>query len=252
MILVAGGDSFVWGLELADCAHSGPNGYSQKTFPALLAQGMDYHCVAYPGNANSAISRSVMTACEILKDVAVLVNWTFPQRYDFRFNYDTLKETSPWYSIHSHYPTDEPLDNISNSDLVKDFARTFYKHVGNNEYYELYSTLKEILFLQLYLKSKNIPYLFTTADNSYYDHENYLRSKDTELESLYNQVTWNNWYFFEKGTEANETLAPRGFYQWAVENKYKVGIGGHPLEQAHSDAAALIKEKFDELVTKYI
>ena len=252
MILVAGGDSFVWGLELADCAHSGPNGYSQKTFPALLSQGMDYHCVAYPGNANSAISRAVMTACETLKEVTVLVNWTFPQRYDFRFNYDTLKATSPWYSIHSHYPTDEPFDKISNPDLVKDFAKMFYKHVGNNEYYELYLTLKEILFLQFYLKSKNIPYLFTTADNSYYDHENYRRSKDTELESLYNQIAWNDWYFFEEGKAANETLVPRGFYQWALENKYTVGPGGHPLEQAHSDAAELIKEKFNELVTKSI
>ena len=252
MILVAGGDSFVWGLELADCAHSGPNGHSQNTFPALLAQGMNYHCVAYPGNANGAISRSVMTACETLKDVAVLVSWTFPQRYDFRFNYETLKETSPWYSIHSFYPTDEPMDNISNSDLVKDFVKAFYKHVGNNEYYELYSTLKEILFLQLYLKSKNIPYLFTTADNSYYDHENYRRSKDKELESLYNQITWNDWYFFSQGKQANETPAPRGFYQWALENKYKVGQGGHPLEQAHSDAAGLIKEKFNELVKKSI
>lgn len=252
MILVAGGDSFIWGLELADCAHSGPKGYSQKTFPALLAQGMEYICVAQSGYANNAISRSVITACESLEDVAVLVSWTFPQRYDFRFNYDTLKATSPWYSIHSHYPTDEPMDNISNPDLVKDFAKTFYKHVGNNEYYELYSTLKEILFLQLYLKSKNIPYLFTTADNSYYDHENYRRLKDKELGSLYNQITWNDWYFFSRGKQANETITPRGFYQWALENKYKVGQGGHPLEQAHEDAAGLIKEKFDELVKKSI
>ena len=252
MILVSGGDSFVWGLELADCAHLNPGGYSQKTFPALLAQGMDYHCAAYPGNANNAISRSVMTACERLKDVAVLVNWTFLQRYDFRFNYYTHKGTSPWYSIHSHCSTNEPFNNISNPDLVKDFAKMFYKHVGNNEYYELYSTLKEILFLQLYLKSKNIPYLFTTADNSYYNHKNYLRSKDTELESLYNQITWNDWYFFPSGKEANETQSPRGFYQWALENKYTVGSGGHPVEQAHADAAELIKDKFNELVTKSI
>jgi hypothetical protein len=252
MILVAGGDSFVWGLELADCVHSGPTGCSKKTFPALLAQGMEYICVAHSGYANNAISRSVITACESLTDVAVLVNWTFPQRYDFRFNYDTLKATSPWYSIHSYYPTDEPFDNISNPDLVKDFAKTFYKHVGNNEYYELYSTLKEILFLQLYLKSKNIPYIFTTADNSYYEHENYLRSKDNHLEALYNQIDWNTWHFFQKGIEANETQSPRGFYQWALENKYVVGSGGHPLEQAHADAAELIKEKFNELVKKSI
>ena len=29
-----------------------------------------------------------------------------------------------------------------------------------------------------------------------------------------------------------------------------MGSDGHPLEQAHQDAALLIKEKFDELVQK--
>jgi hypothetical protein len=37
-----------------------------------------------------------------------------------------------------------------------------------------------------------------------------------------------------------------------VENKYKVGVDGHPLEDAHKDAAELIKEKFNELVKKSI
>lgn len=250
MTLVAGGDSFIWGTELADCAHSGPNGYSRKTFPALLSD--DYVCVAYPGNANNAISRSIITACDTIDNSTVLVNWTFPQRYDFRFNYPTLRQTSPWYSVHSHYPTDDPLKNIENADLVKDFAKTFYKHVGNNEYYELYTTLKEILFLQLYLKANSIPYLFTTADNSYYQHENYERSKDHQLSAIYNQIDWTSWYFFPAGTQPNETLAPRGFYQWALENKYSVGAGGHPLEDAHTDAAELIRGKYNELVAKFI
>lgn len=254
MILVAAGDSFIWGTELKDCPHGGHNGYSRNTFTALIAKdlGYDYVCAAYPGNANNAISRSILTTCESINEPAVLVTWTFSQRYDFRFNYDTLKATSPWYSIHSCHADDPILNNISNSNLVKDFAKTFYKHVGNSEYYELYTTLKEILFLQLYLKSKRIPYLFTTADNSYYEHENYLRSKDQYLETLYNQIDWNSWYFFPKGTKANETSAPRGFYQWAVENKYTVGSGGHPLESAHADAAELIKDKYNELVTKSI
>jgi hypothetical protein len=58
MILVAAGDSFIWGSELADSPHGGPNGYSNNTFSALLAQqtNMDYVCAAYPGNANNATS----------------------------------------------------------------------------------------------------------------------------------------------------------------------------------------------------
>ena len=34
-----------------------------------------------------------------------------------------------------------------------------------------------------------------------------------------------------------------------MENKYPVGTT-HPLEEAHQEAAKLIKEKFNELVTK--
>ena len=51
MITVAGGDSFVWGSELADCPHGGPDGHSRKTFPALLA-GESYVCAAYPDKRN--------------------------------------------------------------------------------------------------------------------------------------------------------------------------------------------------------
>jgi hypothetical protein len=57
---------------------------------------------------------------------------------------------------------------------------------------------------------------------------------------------------FPPATEEWNTMSPRGFYQWAVENKYTVGPDNHPLEQAHQDAAQLIKDKFDEVVKKHL
>ena len=63
-------------------------------------------------------------------------------------------------------------------------------------------------------------------------------------------LDYANWYMFPPGQGADQTETPRGFYQWAVENKYKCGTQQHPMEQAHSDAADLIKGKFNELVTK--
>jgi hypothetical protein len=66
------------------------------------------------------------------------------------------------------------------------------------------------------------------------------------------EIDWKKWYLFPAGTAANETTTPRGFYQWAIENKYNMGSDGHPLESAHKDAALLIKEKFNELVEKSI
>jgi hypothetical protein len=271
MILVAGGDSFVFGSELKDQI----NGPSQSVYAALLAKKhqIEYHCAAWSGNANNAISRMTIAACEKLKEenkkIGAIVTWTFANRYEFRFNYDTRQKISPWYSINAWTVVDN-LDDIkqefksNNNEILRaqqkniltsrqtgiaDFAKTFFKHVGDNEYYELYSSLKEILFLQNYFKTNQIPFLFLAADNYFYQHPNYHRRKDEFIDSLYKQIDWNCWFFFPPGTGPAQTVEPRGFYQWAVENKYPVGTT-HPLEEAHQAAAELIKEKFDELVKK--
>lgn len=271
MIIVAGGDSFIFGAELRDQI----DGPSLSTYPALLAKqsNLEYHCAAHSGNANGAISRMTITACENLrnqnKDVRAIVTWTFTNRYEFRFNYNTGQKISPWCSINSWSTFDDTKEiekefvNKNNAILahqinnlnrakqtgISDFAKTFFMHVGDNEYYELYSSLKEILFLQQYFKQNSIPYLFVPADNHFYQHPHYYRRQDEFIDAIYNQIDWNNWFFFESGTEVGHTKEPRGFYQWAVENKYPVGTT-HPLEEAHSAAAELIKEKFNDMVTQ--
>ena len=75
-----------------------------------------------------------------------------------------------------------------------------------------------------------------------------MEHKDNVVKSLLDQIEFDSWFLFPKGREANETVVPRGFYQWALENKYSIGEHNHPLEQAHQDAALLIKDKFNELV----
>lgn len=114
----------------------------------------------------------------------------------------------------------------------------------------MYSTLKEIVYLQNYLKANNIQYLFTCADNSiWYNYT--IQHADTTIHSLTQQIhkDQTNWFWFPAGSTDNQTVTPRGFYQWSVENKYPVGTT-HPLEQAHLAAAELIKDKFNELVTQ--
>ena len=267
MIIVAGGDSFIFGSELKDQQGHEP---SSSTFPALLAQGYEYRCAAWAGNANNAISRMTMAACESAESPIAVVTWTFLQRYEFHFNYSTRQRLGPWQSINSWTasemsPADIKRQFVNNNDAVldahlqnlktaqetgtADFAREFFMHVGNSEYYELYHSLKEFVFLQNYFKVNQIPYLMLTADNHFYQHPNFARSRDEYLDNLYNQIDWSQWYFFPAGTAANETTEPRGFYQWAVENKYPIGTT-HPLEPAHIAAADLLKERFNELVTK--
>ena len=270
MILVAGGDSFTFGSELEDQRGTSP---SASTYPALVGKqnNLDYNCVAQAGAANNGITRLVLAECERLKqqNFAVIVTWTFTNRYEFRFNYNTGQRYSPWFSINSWTTYDdinkiEDEYHLKNQDILNDqkkqlerakktgmsdFAKSFFMHVGDNEYYELYSTFREILFLQNYLEINRIPYMFMAANNTFYNHSNYLRQQDVYLDILYNQIKWKKWFFFDPGTLANETKEPRGFYQWALENKYPIGAT-HPLEEAHQVAAELIKDKFNELVTK--
>lgn len=184
MMIIAGGDSHIWGSELEDSPHGGSGGYSRRTFTSLLA-GDDYVCVAYPGISNYEISKRAREELHRGFPKAVVICWTWPSR-----------DTS-------------------------------------------YTSPRVILEFQQYCENHSIPYLFTCVDNCLID-------------LLDPKIKMEHWYMFPPGTAADETHAPRGFYQWAIENKYSIGADGHPLEKAHYDAAELIKEKFNELVKKSI
>ena len=66
------------------------------------------------------------------------------------------------------------------------------------------------------------------------------------------KLDYTNWFMFPAGVGPNQTETPRGFYQWARENKYTCGPQHHPLEQAHLDASKLMQGKFNELVKKHL
>lgn len=255
-MIIAAGDSFVYGSELASSAN---------TFTALL--GAD-ECIAWPGFGNDSIARTTIERCDRDDVTGVIVSWTFPGRYEFRFDYDTKQKKSPWYTINS-WTIKQDMSEIEQELFTKDawiiaqqiatidtakrtgvadFANTFYKHVGATEYWEIYSSLKEIVYLQNYLKVKNIPFLFTCADTILFYNSTIL-ANDTVVQSLYSQIDFSHWYMFAPGSGTNQTANSRGFYQWAIENKYPVGAT-HPLEQAHAAAAKLIQEKFNEMVKK--
>lgn len=243
-ILVAGGDSFVWGTELADVTFAN---WSKNTYSALLAQnaGLEYVCAARPGNSNDAIARMTIAECErqnlLGEKILVIVSWTFITRYEFLFNYAINSPISPWASINL-WGGDKPA--------VAEFSKMFFKHVGSNTTHQQYNSLQATILLQTYLKQKNIPYLFTMSDNN--SCSRYMEIVDSNVESLRNLIDWDNWYFFPPGNTIHETTDPRGFYQWAAEEKYDIGPRLHPLEEAHANAYLLLKEKFNEMVNKSI
>lgn len=186
MIIVAGGDSIIWGSELRDSPHGGPGGYSRRTFPALLAGNNEYICTAYPGYSNYEISRDLQTALKNIAEIPfVIACWTWPSRD------------------------------------------------------KTYTSNRAIQEFEQYCKDRRVPYLFTCVDNCLFE---VLDQTKFDME---------NWYLFPPAKEKFNTQTPRGFYQWAIENKYSMGPEFHPLEDAHLDASEIIKEKFNGLVKKH-
>lgn len=241
MILVAGGDSFVHGNELSDWDINSTRD-SLLTFTSLLASwnNLNYTCCARPGNSNDAIARMTVNKCEQVKTtnekIIVVVAWTFVPRFEFPFTYSTDSPDSPFASISIYEGT--------NRKPVAKFAKEFFTNVDVS-WYQHFNIIKSILLLQNYLVGNNIPYLFTATDNIVFSYK-----QDTQLNPYWNLVNFDNWFMFPEATEAYNTTSPRGFYQWAIENKYPIGPYQHPLEKAHNAAAILMKDKFYELVKK--
>lgn len=247
--LIAGGDSFTYGSELQGCYDEHRNEQpSSNSYASLIAQEakLDYHCVAWPGYSNDAISRTVINECAKQKDIKlVTVCWSFPGRYEFRIAED-WRQISPW-SVEDnieevidnefHNKNDivkkQHLDRLKQEHLlgIKSFAKSFYKHVGNSEYTEVYTSLMNIVRLQHYLNTNKILYLFTAVDQCLIENiKKHLH--DTSIRALYNQLDLSNWFWFP---------GDLGFYTWSLENKFPFGTT-HPLEPAHSEAAELIYE----------
>ena len=141
-VLIAGGDSFTYGSELSSQEHTWAN---------LLAsrKGWEIINTAKPGNSNSAIRRNVMNAVNkfmsgpgIYKelDLYVAVMWSFPNRYEFRFAYETGQKDTPWYSLNPWTPIEHSQQShLNNADKngITSFSDSYVKNVAISEYWEI-------------------------------------------------------------------------------------------------------------------
>ena len=240
-LLIAGGDSFVYGTGLSD-QHRVQ--HSAKTWPALLAQELSskYVCRAVPGYSNSAIARTVILGCQQAQaqDIFVVVQWTFINRFEFRFAYDPWATPMPvedsklysqWHNFNKlDYVLPESHIRESKQSVLK-FIDDFYRHVGHDDVYEYYVTLKEIVLLQNFLKVNRIPYMFSCAHN-------FFRKSlsDENIKCLLSQIDMDPWFFFPP---------LHGFVEWAKDYPH---VEEHPADQAHQDAVILVKEFVNEKI----
>ena len=202
--IVAYGDSFTYGSELSDCI----NGPSRLTFASLIAQyyGLEYECRAVGSNANQSITRNILDS-EIDSTDFVLVMWTFVDRQDFLFEGPT-----GWRSI---TPTTRDLP----------FAFDYYRYIDTALDYQLYLTFKEVVLIQTYLQSKNVPFIFLSTTETIY------QGLQQHNQSLLNLIDKSNWIF---------PFSDKGFYDWAKDQLLIIKNGGHASEIAHQILADYI------------
>ena len=214
-VLIAGGDSFTYGSELPSQEHTWAN---------ILAnmKGWNICNTAKPGYSNSAIRRNVMNAVNQYKNLKlyVAVMWSFPNRYEFRFAYDTGHKESPWYSLNPFTPAEHTSEeHIKNakSKGITDFANSYVKNIAISEYWETYKSLCEIVMLQNYLNKHNINYVFMTVDHTIFKPN---IDTDLSLKTLYADINMSRF------------IDQEGMYTWAKRTKQEF-YTSHPKESAH-------------------
>ena len=229
-VLITGGDSFTYGSELPSQEHAWAN---------LLAtrKGWNICNVARPAASNSSIRRNVMNAVHKYKelDLFVAVMWSFPNRYEFRFAYDTGHIDSPWYSINPWTYNDENFEehfftkdddvlaaqqaNRANAEAkgMTAFAKSYIQNVAQTEYWEIYNSWCEIAMLQNYLIKHNIPYIFTQVDNSLFECNSAMDSTLTTLRA---------------DIDMTKFVMDEGMFNWAKRTKQDF-YTTHPRESAH-------------------
>jgi len=229
-VLIAGGDSFTYGSELPSQEHAWAN---------LLAtrKGWNICNTARPAASNSAIRRNVMNAVHKYRelDLFVAVMWSFPNRYEFRFAYDTGHIDSPWYSINPWTYNDQNFEehfftkddqvlaaqqaNRANAEAkgMTAFAKSYVQNVAQTEYWEIYNSWCEIAMLQNYLIKHNIPYIFTQVDNSLFECNSVMDSTLTTLRA---------------DIDMTKFVMDEGMFNWAKRTEQPF-YTTHPRESAH-------------------
>ena len=229
-VLIAGGDSFTYGSELPSQEHAWAN---------LLAtrKGWNICNTARPAASNSAIRRNVMNAVHKYRelDLFVAVMWSFPNRYEFRFAYDTGHIDSPWYSINPWTYNDQNFEehfftkddqvlaaqqaNRANAEAkgMTAFAKSYVQNVAQTEYWEIYNSWCEIVMLQNYLIKHNIPYIFAQVDNSLFECNSVMDSTLTTLRA---------------DIDMTKFVMDEGMFNWAKRTEQPF-YTTHPRESAH-------------------
>jgi hypothetical protein len=182
-------------------------------YPKIIADqmGLAYDSQAKPLTSNSKIARKVLSYnCQ---DALVLVSWSSTTRTEFRTEHG-------WTST-----------NLSTHQ--SDFEKQWYQGPAQWEYTGVCTALKEIVLVQSFLKSCDIPYVFL-YDNNEITHSGLYQNPDEYLKSIIGLIDHSKILLFEG----------QGFVPWCESKGYQRQSGNHFNTPAHIHAANVISAHF--------
>jgi len=215
--VIAIGDSFTRGDELADCPDDAPLQYSESTWPASIATilNCDYKCYAIGGIGNQWISWNI--ADKLQQDTLVIANWTWFERFDY-----VDIETDHWKTTHPRHQN--KLNHY------------FYRNL-DSDIWNLHRNLQQMHSSISLLKQNNINFIMTCVDPHYGANFDNFRPPGSNV-STHWQTAIANLQAQVKHYIVN--FYGYTFLEWAKHKNFEIGPNGHPLEKAHIEAAKYI------------
>jgi hypothetical protein len=226
--LIAFGDSFTWGSDMADTMRypefqklqeddhtlSYLNTYSRSTWQNLAAEhlGLTYKCLAQEGCSNQTIYRRFFeTATQFKSDDVISVNFTWRNRYDF---FDVAQ--AEWHTV-------RPGDAVND-----EYAKLYYKYIQSHNWDQVES-LKVINGVVDYLVQNKLKYIITCIDHLIYTDPTHSSLRIIkQLQKIHaDKIVW-----FEG----------LGFHEWSKIKQFPISPMWHPLEDAHRAGFALLKD----------
>jgi hypothetical protein len=219
MILKSFGCSFIFGSELSDDGRDGLYATpSQLTWPAHLAQGLDYkyQCYARPGAGNLQILEQILNQAASNNNDLFVVGWTWIDRFDYYPADPTILSRSPWRTI-------MPIDTDA-------LAKTYYRDL-HSEYRDKFTCLSYIKLAIDTLNQKKIPFIMTYMDGLLFDQQWHATPAVIDLQKYVksHMTTFEN----------------QSFLEWSRAHGYPETTAWHPLEEAHAVAGKYMINVFD-------
>ena len=204
--LVAG-CSHIGGCEIDGTLDSEFN--RDKSFGSLLVKKMDYDPVniAINGSSNSSIMRAILrwfdTQYKDDDDVFVCIGWTESSRMevpalDIISDYHSGNPNIDWYDTSASNFYNVNYGYSGHTEYQKELYPRLHKFMYENEKFLEILSVQNILTIQYFLRSKNIPYVMcntmkmTSDDNSYssylsdlIDRSRFYEFDNSDIKSFY-------------------------------------------------------------------